>query len=155
MAAPDRSLKLAELAHAAGVSPRTVRYYIQRGLLPAPDFRGAETAYGREHLLRLQAIRRLQDQFWPLDAIGRALAQADARWLEDVLAGRVTLPQPDGDPPPIEAPGEARPACPPPTPAGEVWWRVVLAPGVELHLTAEAKVRHAAWLARLEALGPP
>lgn len=154
MAAPDRSLKLAELAHEAGVSPRTVRYYIQRGLLPAPDFRGAETAYGRDHLLRLNAIRRLQDQFWPLEAIGQALAQADARWLEDVLAGRVTRLLSDDSP--VPEPGdEARAPSSPSQSAGEAWWRVALAPGVELHLTAEARVRHAAWLAKLEALGPP
>src|SRR5262249_27518770 len=63
------ALKLEELARRAGVSPRTVRYYIQRGLLPAPDFKGPDTAYGERHLLGLRIIRKLQVAYWPLDAI--------------------------------------------------------------------------------------
>ena len=54
----DDVYKLEELARAAGTSPRTVRYYVQRGLLPAPAFRGKDTAYGPEHLVRLRAIRQ-------------------------------------------------------------------------------------------------
>ncbi len=61
--------KIEELAAEAGVSPRTVRYYVQRGLLPAPEFRGKDTAYGRDHLLRLHAIKRLQQAHLPLDEI--------------------------------------------------------------------------------------
>lgn len=80
--------KLDELAAAAGVSPRTVRYYVQKGLLPAPQFRGRDTAYGREHLLRLRAIRGLQEKFLPLDAIAEALATANAAQLEAYAAGR-------------------------------------------------------------------
>lgn len=66
--------KLDELAERAGVSPRTVRYYVQRGLLPAPEFRGPDTAYGEEHLHRLQAIRVLQARHLPLDVIESTLA---------------------------------------------------------------------------------
>jgi DNA-binding transcriptional MerR regulator len=71
-----RNYKLDELAAEAGVSPRTVRYYVQRGLLPAPEFRGKDTAYGREHLLRLHAVRRLQEANLPLDEIQVRLANA-------------------------------------------------------------------------------
>ncbi|MGZ3460089.1 MAG: helix-turn-helix domain-containing protein, partial [Archangium sp.] len=67
--------KLTELAEAAGVPPRTVRYYVQRGLLPAPPFKGPDTVYGEEHLLRLKAIRALQAKFLPLDAIQVELAR--------------------------------------------------------------------------------
>ena len=67
--------KLAELAAEAGVSPRTVRYYVQRGLLSAPAFKGPDTVYGEEHLLRLKAIRVLQARFLPLDAIQVELAR--------------------------------------------------------------------------------
>ena len=70
---PQR-LKIDELAERAGVSPRTVRYYVQRGLLPAPEFRGPDTAYGEEHLHRLKAIRVLQERHLPLDAIEATLA---------------------------------------------------------------------------------
>jgi Ca-activated chloride channel family protein len=63
------------------MSARTVRYYVQRGLLPAAAFRGKDTAYGHEHLVRLRAIRRLQEAFFPLDAIA---AELDARPLEEI-----------------------------------------------------------------------
>lgn len=66
-------LKLDELATRAGVSPRTVRYYIQRGVLPAPDFKGPDTAYDERHLHALRAIKRLQEDHLPLDAIASAL----------------------------------------------------------------------------------
>lgn len=68
--------KLEELAERAGVSPRTVRYYVQRGLLPAPEFRGKDTAYGREHLLRLNAVKHLQQAHLPLEEIQARLANA-------------------------------------------------------------------------------
>src|SRR4051794_39849484 len=81
------ALKLEELATRAGVSPRTVRYYIQRGLLPAPDFKGPDTAYGEKHLLGLRAIRKLQDAYWPLDAIANALAGKDEAALKKLAEG--------------------------------------------------------------------
>ncbi len=83
----DGGRKLEEVAKAAGVSPRTVRYYIQRGLLPPPRFRGPDTAYGDEHVTRLRAIRRLQDAYWPLDAIGGLLASKTERELEAIAEG--------------------------------------------------------------------
>jgi len=67
------SLKLDELATRAGVSVRTVRYYIQRGLLPPAEFRGPDTAYDDRHLHALRAIKRLQEDYLPLDAIASAL----------------------------------------------------------------------------------
>lgn len=83
----DGGRKLEEVAKAAGVSPRTVRYYIQRGLLPQPSFRGPDTAYGEEHLVRLRAIRRLQDAYWPLDAIGGLFASKTEREIEAIADG--------------------------------------------------------------------
>ena len=65
----DESFRLQDLADAAGVTPRTVRYYIAQGLLPSPGRLGANTRYGREHLERLRLIRRLQDQGLPLAEI--------------------------------------------------------------------------------------
>lgn len=81
--------KLEELAAEAGVSPRTVRYYVQRGLLTAPEFRGKDTVYGREHLLRLHAVRRLQQAHLPLDEIQIRLAGASEPELERIARGEV------------------------------------------------------------------
>lgn len=70
----NSGLKLDELASRAGVSPRTVRYYIQRGILPPAEFRGPDTAYDERHLHALRAIKRLQEDYLPLDAIASELA---------------------------------------------------------------------------------
>jgi Ca-activated chloride channel family protein len=147
---PQSEWKLPELAAAAGVSPRTVRYYVQRGLLPAPPFRGPDTVYGEEHLLRLKAIRALQARFLPLDAIQVELARLDADALRG-LAESGAEPRPPATPVPVKAlegEPEASAVCPPGSRAGSQprvagYQRWELAPGLELHLaeTADAKVR--------------
>jgi hypothetical protein len=43
----------AELGAKVGVGARTVRFYTAERLLPSPEFRGAATRYGREHLVCL------------------------------------------------------------------------------------------------------
>lgn len=80
---------LTDLARRAGVSARTVRYYIQRGLLPAPIFRGPDTQYDTTHLVGLQAIRVLQDAYWPLDAIASALKGKSEPQLRDIAGGKL------------------------------------------------------------------
>jgi DNA-binding transcriptional MerR regulator len=69
---PD-SFDISELARLAGVTGRTVRYYVQQGLLPAPAARGPGARYGQVHLDRLQLIRRLQSEHLPLAEIRRRL----------------------------------------------------------------------------------
>jgi len=66
-------LDLNALAAAADVSARTVRYYIQQGLLPAPESRGPGAHYGAEHLARLRVIKRLQREHLPLAEIRKRL----------------------------------------------------------------------------------
>jgi Ca-activated chloride channel family protein len=138
--------KLAELAEAAGVSPRTVRYYVQRGLLPAPPFRGPDTVYAEEHLVRLRAIRVLQARFLPLDAIQVELQRLSLEELRKLAEADATPV-----PPPVSAMArvEVAPQAPvPPTEAARPvemarYQRWELAPGLELHVSeaAEAKVR--------------
>jgi DNA-binding transcriptional MerR regulator len=133
------TFKLEELAEKAGVSPRTVRYYVQRGLLRAPEFRGRDTAYTDDHLLRLRAIRKLQDRFLPLDAIQAELTRLDDAGLKAVVEGSA------GMAPPVELP-RALPPDPyrPPQvlmPAGERLTRVEIAPGLELSISDGADAR--------------
>jgi DNA-binding transcriptional MerR regulator len=68
---------LPELSRAAGVTPRTIRYYVAQGLLPAPVSRGPGARYERRHLDRLQLIRRLQREHLPLAEIRARLEQLD------------------------------------------------------------------------------
>ena len=72
-----RQFSLGELAEQAGVTPRTIRYYISNGLLPGPASRGPKATYGRGHLDRLRLIKRLQEQYLPLAEIRRAIADLD------------------------------------------------------------------------------
>ncbi len=60
---------IGELASIAGVTPRTIRYYISVGLLPSPGQAGANTRYGEDILRRVRLIRQLQDQHLPLAEI--------------------------------------------------------------------------------------
>lgn len=71
------------------MSVRTVRYYVQRGLLPPAAFRGKNTAYEHGHLVRLRAIRRLQEAFFPLDAIAAELEGRSLREIEEIADGKV------------------------------------------------------------------
>ena len=73
MPATPREFDLKQLADRAGVTVRTIRYYIQQGLLPAPDSHGPATRYGAAHLDRLHLIRRLQREHLPLAEIRRRL----------------------------------------------------------------------------------
>jgi len=62
------SFTLVELAEVSGVSARTIRFYIAKGLLPPPLVRGQAACYGEEHLKELDRIKTLQRQ-------GQTLAQ--------------------------------------------------------------------------------
>jgi DNA-binding transcriptional MerR regulator len=55
-------LRIGELAREAGVTPRTVRYYEEIGLLPESSSRpaGSHREYGEEDLARLRELVRLK-----------------------------------------------------------------------------------------------
>jgi DNA-binding transcriptional MerR regulator len=67
------AMGISELAERAGVTPRTIRYYVAEGLLPAPSGRGQRRAYSTEHLARLDLIRELKAAYLPLHEIRRRL----------------------------------------------------------------------------------
>ena len=67
-------MRIAELARLAGVTVRTVRYYVAEGLLAPPGGAGPRRVYTDEHLLRLRAIRLLKSEYLPLPEIRRRLA---------------------------------------------------------------------------------
>jgi DNA-binding transcriptional MerR regulator len=64
------------LAHAAGVTVDTIRFYQAKRLLPAPRRAGRRAVYSAAHLARLRRIRRLQADGVPLAVIRRLLAPA-------------------------------------------------------------------------------
>ena len=111
-------LSIGELADAAGLSRRAVRFYVQQKLLPTPLGRGRGRHYDATHLERLKLIGELQAAGHSLDAIRR------------ILAGQQVGAPPRGADP--GGNGEARPARARPVLAAELWTRIRLADGVEL-----------------------
>ena len=66
-------LTLRQLSESAEVPARTVRYYIQKGLLPPPDGEKRGAHYSEGHLAQLLRIRQWQDAGLSLDAISGLL----------------------------------------------------------------------------------
>jgi len=82
----DQIHSLTELADLAGVTPRTVRYYLAQGLLPSVGQSGPGSKYGTGYLMRLRLIRRLQAEHLPLAEIRRRLDGLDEDQISE-LAG--------------------------------------------------------------------
>ena len=61
--------KVSELAEKAGVTKRTIHYYISKGLLLPPEGSGVNSTYNESHLERLLLIKKLQSEFMPLNKI--------------------------------------------------------------------------------------
>lgn len=151
----DTRLSLHQLASAAGVTPRTVRYYISEGLMPSPE-RGPGARYDPEHLARLRLIRQLQRNHLPLAEIRSRLTQLTDVEVRELLAGatepsvresaldyvRSALHEPAAFAARSPAPSApvaqrfaAEPALTGSTePDRSHWERVSLSPDVELHI---------------------
>ncbi len=77
-------MRMRELERASGVGRETIRFYIREGLLPEPSRATRNSAsYSEDHVLRLKAIKRLQEErFLPLAVIRTLLDTENAeRWL--------------------------------------------------------------------------
>ena len=132
---------LQELCDLAGVTERTVRYYISQGLLPSPGV-GRGVRYGPEHLARLRLIRRHQEAFLPLAEIrarlekmsqaqiqeeeGAASPQSASDYVQHLL-GRRSAPAAD----PTKAQPSPLPPSPPPC---STWEHITLSPDLEIHI---------------------
>lgn len=159
----DDHFSLTELADLAGVTPRTVRYYLGQGLLPSPGRPGPGSKYDAGHLARLRLIRRLQAEHLPLAEIRARLEGLDDDAIRGLAHGDAPPPPPDsaldylrGLLSPQPAPPLSRalrmtvPSIPgsesvvPPA-SGSIdephqplersqWERIALAPDIELHI---------------------
>lgn len=76
-------------------SDRTIRFYVTRHLMSAPDGRGTAATYGYRHLLQLLAIKLRQMEGVTLTAIERDLAESPGDVLEKRVAASLgTVPAP-------------------------------------------------------------
>lgn len=80
-----KTYKLSELCDLAGVTPRTVHFYIQQGLLPPAATLGPKATYDASHLARLRLIRSLQKEHLPLAVIRERLAILSDGEVEQLL----------------------------------------------------------------------
>ncbi len=62
---------ITELCARARVTPRTVHFYVQQGLLPPAGSPGPGARYTEGHVSRIRLIRLLQKEHLPLAEIGR------------------------------------------------------------------------------------
>jgi DNA-binding transcriptional MerR regulator len=81
-----------ELAERSGFEPRTIRLYIQRGLLRGADRRGPGATYEEGDLHRLRFIRALRDKVeLPLDEIRRLLLSLPEEQIRNIGEGRESI----------------------------------------------------------------
>ncbi|MFH1467077.1 MAG: MerR family transcriptional regulator [Pseudomonadota bacterium] len=139
-----------ELCVRAGVSERTVRYYVAQGLLPSPGT-GRAARWRGDHLRRLDLILQLKEKHLPLAEIRLKLEAMTALEVQDLVAVQRQEPRPStaseyvqkvlagmrpaAGPPP----GQARAlstAAPAPRhpPSRSTWEHIPLSPDVELHI---------------------
>lgn len=122
-AVPPPTLSFDELVNGTDVSRRTLRRWTHAGVLAPPELRGPATRYPAGHRERLLAAVKLREQHLSLEEIRQRLeAQAPTPDL------RVTTPSPAPEVAPTTTASVAGFA-------GEAWERVVLIPGLELHLS--------------------
>lgn len=111
----DARYAVGDLATLGGVSRRTVRYYVQQGLIPPPEGLGRGNHYGPAHLEALLRVKAMQERGQTLDDIRRSLQGRAGPASRTDAAGPVAPP--------------VRPAM-----AHSLWHRVSIAAGVELHI---------------------
>ena len=80
-----KDFSIGELSEAASVTTRTIRYYVAEGLLASPENRGRGATYNEEHLARLQLIRRLKEEYLPLQEIATLMRGLDRQAVSGLL----------------------------------------------------------------------
>ncbi len=106
---PRYRYEITELEEETGIPPRTIRYYISRGLLAPAYGRGPSATYDLGHLLRLRLITRYKQERRPLGEIRERLGEMSDADVEAALGMQVA----------------------PPT---DTWRRILLHPDIELHV---------------------
>jgi DNA-binding transcriptional MerR regulator len=87
----DPPYSIADVAEKTGVSRRTVRYYVQRGLIDAPVGRGRGSGYTDNHVEQIIRVLRLQREGVTLDTMQQLPPEA----LGDVAAAPSTMTVPN------------------------------------------------------------
>lgn len=108
---------IGDLARLAGVSRRTVRYYVQEGLIPTPFGIGRGNHYGPQHLQQILRVKAMQEAGRTLDEI-RGVSDRPA-------ASRLRVGRAESESIQVER---------------SLWRRLTLSPGVELHVAGHVRL---------------
>lgn len=147
-------LDISDICDRADVTPRTVYFYVQQGLLPPASGAGPAARYTPGHVARLKLIRLLQKQHLPLAEISkriRRLNDDEVRALVDEARSRkpekgssaldyIRGVLADSVPSAVRSAAPPRPLAPAASlhesaPLGRSQWeRHIFADGIELHV---------------------
>ena len=137
------------------VNPRLIRHYTTQGLLDQPLKEGREARYTRRHLLQLLSLRRLMTGGHSAQALQSLLSSQSDPELEALLIGELrlqvqignpaldylaTLKENQGSPPLLVQMASAPLPRLAPSTSPARYTRLVLAPGLELHVSREARL---------------
>ena len=148
-------LDISDVCDRADVTPRTVYFYVQQGLLPPASGAGPAARYTPGHVARLKLIRLLQKQHLPLAEISKRIRrlnddevqalvdEAKTRrpekgssaldYIRGVLAD--SIPSASRSTAPPRPPALPAPSVRESTPLGRSQWeRHIFADGIELHV---------------------
>lgn len=128
-------LSIQNLVDLSGVSRRTVRYYVQRGLIPPPEGAGRGHYYTRDHLEQLQRVRAMQQAGHSLNEIAALIGDVSGAVRELALHF-----SPAASPAPRKAES---------IPEVSLTTRIHIADGVELLVSPPSKVPDPKRLAEL------
>lgn len=106
----EKRYTIEELQERTGFSRRTIRYYIQEGLLDPPAGRGRGGFYFDSHMQRLSEIKALQDKGLKLAAISALLKRGPE---PEVLKAETLKPE------------------------RQIWIRYPIEPGIEIHFSRD------------------
>ncbi len=148
-----KDYSISELSDAGSVTARTIRYYVAEGLLAPPGKGGRGATYNEEHLARLQLIKRLKEEYLPLQEIAALLRGLDRQAVMDLLQQKQrssVAPRSSAksylkdllkvssgagsDSGRLRPQVEARTRLEPEIPEGIGWRRLIIDEGVELHV---------------------
>lgn len=110
-----KRFSVGELAELGGVSRRTVRYYVQEGLIPTPYGVGRGSHYGPAHLEELLKVKAMQERGMTLETIRRRLSGEAATASMPMADVHALVPR-------------------------SRWTRMELIPGVEIHISSRRRV---------------
>ncbi len=101
---------LQDLADETGVEPRTIRSYVEKGIIPGPDSLGRGARYPRESLDRLKVLQLLRDadRDISLDQARLLLQRLTPTQLRNIAEGKERIAAAiDTDRPTVQSKGDA------------------------------------------------